>query len=175
MQPKSPTGRSHASCRNASKCPAPFVTLPDPVFGNRRSNLVRGKRPRLHRHSLIRVHSCSSVVAPTRSESGARNDRSRFEQKAGKVGKACRPLPHPRHPPNPRLKIGAIWNSPRPSWFRKIRGKQPQLQEIVPRYLDPFRAFGVFRGDLLIRVHSCPFVVAHPRSESGARNDPIAV
>jgi len=30
--------------------------------------IVRGKQPRLHRHSFIRVHSCSSVVAPSRSD-----------------------------------------------------------------------------------------------------------
>ena len=58
--------------------------------------------------------------------------------------------------------------------FGIVRGERPRLQGIVPRHLDPFRAFGVFRGDLLIRVDPRPSVVAHPRSESGARNDPIA-
>ena len=29
----------------------------------------------------------------------------------------------------------------------------PRLQEIEPRHLDPFRAFGVFRGRLPIRAH----------------------
>ena len=30
--------------------------------------------------------------------------------------------------------------------FGLIRGERPRLQEIEPRHVDPFRAFGVFRG-----------------------------
>ena len=37
------------------------------AFGRRANVIVRGKRPRLHRHRLIRVHSCPSVVVPSRS------------------------------------------------------------------------------------------------------------
>jgi len=48
--------------------------------------------PGYKRNAFIRVDSCPSVVVTTRSDTGARHEPHRLEQKVGKFGQACRRL-----------------------------------------------------------------------------------
>jgi len=91
--------------------------------------------PGYKRNAFIRVDSCPSVVVTTRSDTGARHEPHRLEQKVGKFGQACRRLLilRPRSAATAGIATCQQGDATRPSTFAPPSSLQTLRRAWTPR------------------------------------------